>query len=120
MILGIANLLVSNMLTTSQRFRDECSFGKHKIKRTLSAFILALKTGMVAKPVQKSGQLLAVLVGGCYPGIWDPSPQHNPSLPQVVRSLSHLHLHCIVGMLTSTLVNPQDTIGVPEVLKVRG
>ena len=74
------------MLTTSHyvRFQYKCSFGKCKIARTLNTLILALKTGMVVKPVQKSGQLLAVLVGGCYPGIWDPNLQHNPSLPQVV------------------------------------
>ena len=50
--LHIANLIIVQF----------CSFLQCNIERTLSALSLALKTGM-AEPVQKSGQLLAVLVG---------------------------------------------------------
>ena len=68
------------------------------------ALVLALRTGL-AKPVQKSGQLLAVLVGVLPRHLEGPKPPAQPLPAPGGARLSQVHQHCIVGMLTSTLVS---------------
>ena len=68
------------------------------------ALVLALRTGL-AKPVQKSGQLLAVLVGVLPRHLEGPKPPAQPLPAPGGARLAQVHQHCIVGMLTSTLVS---------------